>query len=302
MYKKILVPLDGSKVAETILPYVRSIADDLKSYVELLGVTEPVLAGVHDYVQTNYHMSVEDVLLKQTEDGLKAASAYLSGTPGKVTTKIVNGIASEKIVEEAAMEPLTLIAMASHGRSGIGRWAMGSVADKVLHTTTSPMLIVKGSEEKFAPASVQFRSAIIPLDGSKVAEQALGTATALASAMKLKVILARVTPPAASYYQYAELPAINFVQFAEQVDKDAMTYLDTVEQKLKTDGIGQVDKLLLHGNPAGAIIDEAKKMSDSLVIMTTHGASGVKRALLGSVADKVVTESDRPVLLIRVSG
>lgn len=302
MYKRILVPLDGSKVADAVIPYVREIADSLKSHVELLGVLEPVLAGVHDYVDSKYHVSVEDALRKQTEEGLKAASAYFNGTPGKVTTKIVSGIAAEKIVEEANGEQSTLIAMATHGRSGIGRWAMGSVADKVLHTTTNPMLVVRGSEDKPMAASGHFKNIIVPLDGSPVAEQALNTAAALAVPMKLKVTLVRVTPPAASYYQYAEIPSVNFGQFAEQVDKEALAYLDTAQQKLKRDGVSQIEKLLLHGNPAGVIIDEAKKMPGSLVIMTTHGLSGVKRAILGSVADKVVTESDRPVLMVRAQS
>lgn len=298
MYKKILVPLDGSRVAEAVLPYVREIAAPLHSQIELLGVIEPVLAGVHDYVESKYHVSVEDALLKQTEDGLKKAAAYFDAH-ATVDMKIVKGLAPEKIVEEAGSDPTTLIAMASHGRSGIGRWATGSVTDKVLHMTTSHMLIVRGSEEGSALKSARLANAIVPLDGSKVAEQALAPLIDLAKAMNLKVTLVRVTPLATSYYQYAEYPAINFVQFAEQVDKDALAYLASVETILKQGGITQIEENLLHGNPAGAIIDEAKKIPDSMVIMTTHGLSGVRRVILGSVADKVVTESDRPVLLIR---
>ena len=301
MYNKIVVPLDGSNIAETVLPYVRELADSLKSEIELLGVVEPVLEGVRDYIYSKHHISVDEALLKQTEDYLKKASAYFIGAPGAVTTKVVNGIASEKIIEEAGKDPSTLIAMSTHGRSGIGRWAMGSVTDKVLHTTSKPMLIVRGSEQNPAAAAAKFRNVVVPLDGSPVAEQALGTVGALAKAMKLKVTIARVTPPASSYYQYSEYPAINFGQFAEEVDKDANKYLEAVEQKLKRDGVGQVDKVLLHGNAAAAIIDEIKKIPDSFVIMTTHGLSGVKRAVIGSVTDRVVTESDRPVLVVTSS-
>lgn len=301
MYNKIVVPLDGSNVAETVLPYVREFADSLKAQIELLGVIEPVLAGIHDYVYSKHHISVEDLLLKQTEDYLKKASAYFSGTPGTVTTKIVKGIAAEKIVEEAR-DPSTLIAMSTHGRSGVGRWAMGSVTDKVLHMAAKPMFIVRGSDEKPAAAAAKFRNVIVPLDGSSVAEQALVTATEIAKSMNLKIIIARVTPPLAGYYQFTEYPAINFGELAQELDKDATKYLETVEQKLKNSGVGQVEKVLLHGNAAAAIIDEAKKVPDSFVIMTTHGLSGVKRTILGSITDRVVTESDRPVLVVTASA
>ncbi len=301
MYNKIVVPLDGSNVAEAVLPYVRELADTLKSQVELLGVVEPVLTGIHDYVYSKHHISVEDALRKETETYLNKASAYFSGTPGSVSTKIVNGLAAERIVEEAGVNPSTLIAMSTHGRSGIGRWAMGSVTDKVLHMTGKPMFIVRGSDEKPAAAAAKFRNILLPLDGSAVAEEALGTAIQIAKSMALKVTLTRITPPASSYYQLAEYPAINFSQIAEEIDKDAQKYLENAAQKLKREGLS-VETVLLHGNAAAAIIDEAKKLPGSMVIMTTHGLSGVKRAILGSVTDRVVTESDRPVLVVTAMG
>ncbi|MSQ32553.1 MAG: universal stress protein [Dehalococcoidia bacterium] len=301
MYNTILVPLDGSNVAETILPYVRALADNLKTQVELLGVVEPVIAGIHDYVYSKHHISVEDALRKETETYLKKASAYFDGTRGSVSTKIVNGSAAEKIVEEAGANPLTLIAMSTRGRSGVGRWAMGSVTDKVLHTTDKPIFIVRGSEEKPAAASATFRNILIPLDGSTVAEEALITAIQVAKATKLKVTLLRITPPAVSYYQLSEYPAINFSQIAKEVDKDAQQYLENTSQKLNREGLS-VETILLHGNAAAAIIDEVKKLPDSMVIMTTHGLSGVKRAILGSVTDRVVTESDKPVLVVTAMG
>lgn len=301
MYKKILVPLDGSKVAETVLPYAREFADNLQAHVELLGVVEPILAGIHDYVYSKHHIVVEDALKKETEDYLNRTSSYFQGTPGTVTTRVITGYPADQIVAEAKKEPSTLIAMSTHGRSGVGRLALGSVADKVLHTLKSPMLVVRGSEEKVARASAQFKNMLVPLDGSTTAEQTFDTVISLAKAMKLKVSLTRVSPSVSSYYQFSDYPAINIGNLAEEVDMGAQQYLDSAAQKLKKAGLSQIEVSLLHGSAADSIVDMSKKLPDSIIVMTTHGLSGVKRTILGSVTDRVVSHSERPVLIVTAS-
>lgn len=298
MYKKILVPLDGSKVAETVLPYARELADNLQSNVELLGVAEPVLAGIHDYVYKKHHVSVDEAIKKQTEGYLNQTATYFKGLPGTVTAQVVSGYPADQIIAEAKKEPSTLIAMSTHGRSGVGRWALGSVADKVLHSLGTPILLVRGKEEKPAQASAKFKNLLMPLDGSATAEEASAAVMNLAKALKLSVTLTRVTPSVASYYQFSEYPTIDVGNLAQEVDADAQRYLDNTAKKFKAWGVSQVSTSLLHGGAADAIIDTAKKLPDSLIVMTTHGHSGVKRTLLGSVADRVVSQSERPVLVV----
>lgn len=298
MYKKILVPLDGSNVAETVLPYARELADNLQSNVSLLGVVEPILAGIHDYIYEKHHVVVEDAVKKQTEEYLNRASAYFKGLPGTVNTVAVVGYAADQIISEAKKEPSTLIAMSTHGRSGVGRWALGSVADKVLHSLGTPILLVRGKEEKPAQASAKFKTILAPLDGSATAEEASSPVINLAKALNLSVTLARVTPAMSSYYQFAEYPTINVGDLAQEVDADAQKYLDNTAKKFKSWGVSQVSTVLLHGGAADAIVDTAKKLPDSLIVMTTHGHSGVKRTILGSVADRVVSQSERPVLVV----
>lgn len=300
MYKKILIPLDTSKVAETVLPYARELADKLQSDVELLGVAEPAVVGMNDYVYSKTHVQFDELVRKQIEEYLVKTSSYFNGLPGTVTTQVVSGYSAEQIIKESLKEHSTLIAMSTHGRSGVGRWAMGSVSDKVLHSLGNPILIVRGKEEKSDAGQAKFKTIFLPLDGSQVAEQALSPVMTLAKAIKASVSLLRVTPSLASYYQFSN-PAVyvaDMASIAEEVDADARKYLDGVAKKFKEWGVPEVKATLLNGRAADSIIEATKKQPDSLVVMTTHGLSGVKRTILGSVADRVISGSERPVLLL----
>lgn len=209
MYKRIIVPLDGSKVAESVLPSVREIAGALQSEIALLRVIEPTLASVQDYVSAKYYVGLEEALTKEARSYLENVSDYLKDNPGIVTTKVTNGNPSEKIVEEASSGTSDLVAMATHGRSGIGRWALGSVTDGVLHSIGGPILVVRAQEKKVTPPKVNFKSLVVPLDGSETAEIALSTGSNLAKAIKLQVTLVRVVPTIASYYGLADYPNFN---------------------------------------------------------------------------------------------
>ncbi|MDD5039476.1 MAG: universal stress protein [Dehalococcoidales bacterium] len=146
MYKRILVPLDGSELAECVLPHVESIAKGCGVVdVVFLRVVEPVfMAETYDEADIN----PEDVKRMETQvkanavDYLKqvASRAKYDGTT--VETKVVNGRAAESIVDYATKNGVDLIAMATHGRSGPSRWVMGSVADRVVRSGCIAVLMV----------------------------------------------------------------------------------------------------------------------------------------------------------------
>ena len=203
------------------------------------------------------------------------------------------------IADEGDKEPGTLIAMSTHGYSGVTRWVMGSVTDKVLHATANPLLIVRAREQTGTPPEVRLESVIVPLDESTMAEEALPHVVHIAKALRLKVTPVRVTPTVDAYYRYAEYASGNWDSVAMQVDDQAASYLNVIRQKLLGQGVPLVEERLLHGPPAMAIVDLARETRNNLVIMTTHGRSGLGRWVLGSVADRVVQNSGDPVLVIR---
>lgn len=292
MFSRILVPLDGSELAEQVLPYVSSLAKASQAEVSLVTAMIPVRPLPESF------MEQASVNLHQLTTEYLAARADTLREEGLIVTwSVAEGYPSEVIVAAALEQRDTIIAMSTHGRSGLTRWTLGSVTDRVLHSTTAPLLVIRSRDED-QPGEVTLRNVIVPLDGSKVGEQALAPATALAKALGLDITVLRTTPSAADYYKFATYPVPVFEDYSKEVDEDAEGYLAGIKVALEKEASGSVDTILEHGSPAAAIVDLARDTADSLVVMTTHGRSGVGRWILGSVTDRVVRHSGDPVLVI----
>jgi nucleotide-binding universal stress UspA family protein len=292
MYNRILVPLDGSQLAEQVLPYVKLLAKGIKCHTDLLQVIQYSPAPTHP------RQAIAN-LTSETYKYLKKTAVSLKGSGLTASYLVHHGDPASDIVAEAESEPGTLIAMATHGSSGLARWMLGSVTDKVLHATTKPLLVVRVEEQEATTTEAKLENVIVPLDESLLAEQVLPHAVHLARTMGLRIILLRVTPAAGDYYRTMEYVPGNFGDIAQFVDGQAMEYVHKMGQKLLGEGLPQVEERLLHGHPAEAIVDLARETPHSLVAMTTHGRSGIGRWLLGSVADRVVRHSAGPVLMVR---
>jgi nucleotide-binding universal stress UspA family protein len=302
MYDKILVPLDGSALAEQVLPYVRPLTKALAASIELLRAIPP--AG-HELADPNSTNSEDQVL-----DYLRSVSASLNDLGISISCAVRQGDPAPWIISEAEQEPGTLIAMATHGRSGVARWLLGSVTDKVLHATTTPLLIVRSNEPSNSVSEAQLKTVTVPLDGSVLAEQVLPHVATLAKALDLAVRLVRVHPSVEEYSRYFERQQIGstatiysgpYEVFSRKADAQAMEYLHQAKMQLNHEGVWSVEESLLRGHPAATIVDLARESPGSLVTMTTHGRSGIGRWLLGSVADRVIRHSGVPVLVVRAS-
>lgn len=339
MYPQILVPLDGSALAQQVLPYVRLMAKALGSQVDLLRISEPVLRTVAEPAESEnpsetareylhvapntprarsraptepahggYVSQIADSVRAEAMDYLEKVEEQLRGTVPEIDCTVQEGYAASYIVDEAEKDPETLIAMATHGRSGITRWALGSVTDKVLHAAANPLLIVRATDETPTASEARLETVIVPLDGSSLAEQVLPHVAALAKAMALKVMLVRVTPSSADYARYGgteypgSLDPRTYEEVSKTVDGEARDYLRQVEGRLRQEGVSSLEERLLSGHAAAAIVDIAQETPNNLVAMTTHGHSGVGRWVLGSVTDRVVRQSGDPVLVIRAVG
>lgn len=281
MYSEILVPLDGSYLSERVLPYVWMLAGSFGLPVHLFQAFGPVSEELADPVHGRYLDAVASSYRNASTDYLAGIKKSLAGLGTPVTCTVREGRAAHLIVDEAEKNPGTLIAMSTHGRSGVSRWLMGSVTNKVLHATNAPLLVVRASEEESAAPPAELTSIIVPLDGSLLAEESLSHATGLAKAMKLNVILVRVESDG---------------------EESSDRYLHEVREKLAREGVTSVEKRVLHGHPAVNLVDLAHDTSESLVAMTTHGRSGIGRWVMGSVTDRVVRYSGDPVLVIRSSN
>ena len=306
MYDRILVPLDGSPLAERVLPYVTRLSLGLGIPVHLIqvfpSVSEELADPLHGRYQTGISAGVHD-------ESIDYLNSVLSKTAGmEITCAAHEGNAVSRIIDEADKSPASLIAMSTHGRSGITRWVMGSVTDRVLHSTKNPMLIVRGNQ--VGEPDTNLETIIVPVDGSSLAEQVIPDVAALAKAMNLKVTLLRVVATAEEFsaqtgYQRLEgvvgLHFPSFEEMAKEAGDQALVYLQGLEEKLREQGVASVDHRIVRGAAASVIMDVAQETPDSLVAMTTHGRSGPARWAMGSVTDRVVRHSGDPVLVVRVT-
>lgn len=302
MYARILVPLDGSPVADQVLPYVRLLGTGFQAQVELLRIFEPISPSLADPAHGLYLDQIVASERSHVEDYLEGVAELLKKDGLTVSSVAHEGHPAASIVQEAESVPATLVAMCSHGRSGITGWLLGSTADKVLHATSQPVLIVRSRERHAPRPELKLRSLLVPLDGSPLAEQALPHAVALAEALKLKVVLVRATPSMPDYTLHfasrVSYPFTHIQDLSKKADAEAREYLDVVCEKLRQQDVS-VERRLVHGDPANALIDMAREFRASLIVMTTHGASGLDRWIRGSVTDRVVRHSGDPVLVIR---
>jgi len=137
--KRILVPLDGSQCAETVLPKVEKLAVDLKVGICLLRV-----AYAHSFPGAD-PTDAEVKVVREAEDYLKTVEERLKAKGLKVDSHVRYGNDAEEILDHAAMKDIDMVAMSTHGRSGVGRWLLGSVAEKILRHSPKPIFLVRCS-------------------------------------------------------------------------------------------------------------------------------------------------------------
>ncbi|HEX7233106.1 MAG TPA: universal stress protein [Candidatus Binatia bacterium] len=299
-FKNILVPLDGSKTAEKVLPFARSFARNLQIPVELLTIVDPTI------VVPILSESDRSILDTHIADQKRRFGKYLTDIAenfpkGCIQSNVGSGVPAEFIIESAAADKDTLIAMATHGYSGLNRWLLGSVAEKVLRGSVNPVLLVRATEKPISWDMPVLKSLLVPLDGSEMAETVLPIAGALAKSFDMEVTLLRVYGVPYGAYAAGDgfCDTTQVGNFASQLRKDAEEYLERKAAMLRSHGIDKVSCSATEGLEADEIISFTQ--SHNLVVMCTHGRSGLKRWVLGSVTETVVRHCEKPVLIVRGS-
>ncbi len=305
MYKKMLVPFDGSELAEVLFDYAKELAGRLDLDLTLLNVAKTsegsflrmnraYIEGAAEIVQRH---SVQVQEKTRTEPGGKAV---------KARGELVVGHPAEEILRYADENNIDLILMATHGRSGVKRWALGSVADKVIRASKVPVWLVRaGIPTEIIHDEWPKRKMLVPLDGSKFAESVLPHVEALAKQRGTElvdVVLLQVWEPPTSYLAYSSgyyMPLDWDVEKQTELAKrECEQYLDGVQKHLSNIGLRVRSEVLL-GKPIDEIIDYAKRNPFDLIVLSTHGRSGINRWAYGQVVDKVLQRSTSPVFLVR---
>jgi nucleotide-binding universal stress UspA family protein len=279
----LLIPLDGSELAASVLPFARSLTTTPDAQVTLLRVL-PV-----DSVEGDN---------SQAMDELRAAAGLLGAAGLTVYTALRVGEAAATILDTAEECQASLIIMATHSRTGLQRVRLGSVADGVLRSTRRPLLLVHPG----AHALESLRTIVVAVDESPGAALAAATAARLARSQAARLVLIRATDPLPLVVRDPTL-GIDTTLFTDPTwDEDARhaaeVHMQALAARLQRAGL-IAEGRGVSGRPAAAIMATAAEVDADLIVMSTHARTGPMRSILGSVSDEVVRESRRPVLLVR---
>jgi nucleotide-binding universal stress UspA family protein len=303
LYKKICVPLDGSELAEKAISPAYKIAismaeqaadeGDEEIRLVLIRVVSPVMLVAADPM---LYDEMARLSVDESQAYLNTVRATLPAGKVIIETQVLSGPPADSIVLFADERQIDLILMSSHGRTGSKRWVYGSVAEKVMHHAPCATVIIRAhvSVEMF-----QNRKIMVPLDGSPLAERALEPALSLARAVDSDVVMLRIVSgpevlPESMTPVGENAPPDSSVE--ERVE--AETYL----QKIYADRPNQhlfFDVQLTTGDVAEAIVAYADAHHVDLIVMSSHGRSGIGRWLHGSVAEKVLRGADCATMIIR---
>jgi nucleotide-binding universal stress UspA family protein len=298
MYTRMLIPLDGSKVAEQVLPYARFLAKKLAIPVELLGIVDP--APLADFSNVWEGQQLDKLVAEETRGTAQYLDTRAQSFVGaQVSCTVLRGTPEDAIIERAAADEKTLIVMATHGRSGMQRWLLGSVTDKVLHAAANHLLLIRANDRGNTDGEATLKTVVTPLDGSPLAEKALSCVVELARTMQLEIVLMRAyaLPPVVSAEEYG----VYTEELLAQLEQEARDYLAEKVKAIQAQGIEKISSVLNIGYGAEEIIALARNTPDNFIAMCTHGRTGIRRWVLGSVTERVVRHSGDPVLIIRAS-
>jgi|WetSurMetagenome_2_1015567.scaffolds.fasta_scaffold262571_1 nucleotide-binding universal stress UspA family protein len=304
MFEKILVPLDGSELAETAIPYVRDLSSQLGAEVYLLHVCPPE-HQVYNHMHQIYLNSVAEGLRKRIKEIFPTAQEI------KISGEVISGEPIKVISDYVKQKEISLVVATTCGASGLRRLALGNVADKILRLVGVPTLLIRVSETK-ATATVAgavsgaveqglIRKILLTLDMSEASKIAVPYAVQLAKKLNASITLFSMAQTVYSQNLDAVGPGVGANWDA--IDKSTEQYLDqylkSVEADIQAAGV-QVNHTSYLGIDAGyEILEMEKRTQADLIIMATRGRSPISRWAFGSTAEKVLREGDRPLLLVK---
>jgi nucleotide-binding universal stress UspA family protein len=299
MFDKILVPLDRSLLAECVLPHAFSIAQALNARITLLTVLDPHrrerTINVIDPYEWNIRKAIAEAYLEEKSVRLRQSNL-------EVETILLEGIAADTIIRHVRDHQFGLIALSSHGRSGLSGWNISSVVQKVILRASTSALIVPAYHPTPAElADLHYQCIVVPLDGSMRAEYVLPIARRIAAFNHATLVLVHVV-------SRPEMPS-RVPLMAEEVEmadkivecnrQRADLYLTQTASQLSAETIDVKTRLLGGKNPLRALHEMVEEECADLVIMNAHGYSGDSPWPYGSVTLSFIIYGAHPVLIIQ---
>jgi nucleotide-binding universal stress UspA family protein len=290
MYRRIMVPLDGSSFSERALPLAVALADRSGAELRLVHVLVPFANRVFIETEGGGPDYLADVAHRITEE---------SGVPTEAVRLVGRQVVGE-LSYYSAEEGVDLVVMATHGWGGLQRAWLGSVTDGLVREARVPVVAFRPGEEEGPRVDGKvIEEILIPLDGSAVSEGVVEEALRLGG-RKARYTLVRVIPVGPPSVAISGAMELAYRQeLVDALRTGAEQYLADEAARLRREGYEVRTEVLMHPQPARAILDRAGEVGADLIAMGTHGRSGLGRLALGSVTDKVLRGADIPVLVLR---
>jgi nucleotide-binding universal stress UspA family protein len=298
MLESVLVPLDGSSLAECVLPHAVALADAFGSQVVLLRVL-----GQNQSAESTHTVDPLAWQLSKTEADLYLDSvrARLQEAGLLALTELLEGPAAENIVGSAQSHSTDLIIMSSHGRSGLTGWGISSIVQKVVLSAPTSLMIVRARQAVGLLAEQRYKRLFVPLDGSVRAECVLPVAIHLARAHRSQLVLAHVVgrPELArrTPATQEDLDLVNRLVVRNQ--EEGARYLEQLLSRLPVEGLDVQTHLVAGQNVAAALHDLIEREQIDLAVVSAHGYSGEARWPYGSVVSNLIFYGTTPLLIMQ---
>ena len=294
MFERILLPLDGSQLAEAAIPYGAELTARLGSEMILFHACAP---------ENQPFRNMHQLYLRDVVNGLERymEKKFPRCEDWAVRTETVVGEPADTICEYAEKNDIKLIIMAAQGSSGPKVWTLGSVADKCVRAVKIPVLLIRLKEGRQIEGRKRLISRIlVSLDGSGTSETAVTYAAELAQRLKASITLYRMAEGkyvSSDVDEYAPMAAASVLVAAEE--KRLRAYLTRIERALRQKGIPVTHRVTQGTDAAAEILEQGEKTKADIVVMASRGRSTIARWVFGSVAQKILLEGDLPLLLVR---
>jgi nucleotide-binding universal stress UspA family protein len=298
MFRTVLVPLDGSPFGEQALSHAFGIVRHAGATLDLVHVHVPYVLEDHIVARYSYDPELDEERKRQEQLYLAGTAKWLATvSPVPMTAAVVNGLDTDGVLQRVRDGKADLIVMTTHGRGPLSRFFLGSVADELIRQVAVPVLLVHPRDP--APGIVPeplLEHVLVPLDGSALAENVLGPALDLVRLWEGRCTLLRVIEaspaPTAGRPNRPRSPE-------EEREASAREYLEKIAGRLRDEGISVQTRIVVAPHAASVILEEAQTQRCDFIALATHGRGGLRRMLLGSIADKVIRGASLPVLVYR---
>jgi nucleotide-binding universal stress UspA family protein len=301
--RSVLVPLDGSPFAEQALPWGIAIARKARARLRLALVHQVPQPPPLDEASIRLYTQIELVLRRSQREYLRGFATQIKGEQSiQVATAMLDGAPAPTLRNYVRDLGVDLVVMTTHGRGGIQRAWLGSVADQLVRSLEIPLLLIR-PEEGAAAEAPRLEGILVPLDGSRWAEAALPPAVSVASLLGARLTLVQAVHPVMIMTD----PPTSFpTGFDEELTalqrREAQDYLDGIAEQVTSLGVPASGTAVLGDSAFGTIQAAAHVPGTDMVALSTHGRGGLRRLVLGSVADKLVRAGEFPVLVTRPRG